>query len=59
MGEGNNWTALRLVAPHAFQPGFLLAFCPSRGKMRLYGLLGVGGGGGVGQYLSVCEACGK
>ena len=22
MGEGNNWTALCLVAPHASQPGF-------------------------------------
>ena len=40
MGEGNNWTALRPVAPHAFQPGFLLTFCPSGGKMRLYRLLG-------------------
>ena len=45
MGESNNWIALHPVSPHAFQPGFLSAFCPSGGKMRLYRLLGGGGGG--------------
>ena len=34
--------------------GFLSAFCPLGGKLRLYGILGGGG-----KYVSMCKASGK